>query len=297
MTKKNILIIGASIVFMAVVVIGWYFFGPKLKNSTSPVNSNQANATSTNGTGENFDPAASLTNDCQAYTNDPVLADRCMSSFGPEIFNPIFINEAISSGDADQCAKILSITSRDSCFSGVAANRKNQDICQQISSQDQQTLCRIGVMVALNDFEQCSKLTAEDLIKRCQESVVSRNNSSEFCQRLKNAGSQEKCLELYYTRKAILREDYSLCAKITIAGGKQRCLAQLPADTDGDGLSDEFEKYRLHTDAGKADTDGDGLSDYDEAIIYLTNPLNSDTDGDGVSDGTEVAENHDPLQP
>jgi Bacterial TSP3 repeat/NlpC/P60 family len=57
-------------------------------------------------------------------------------------------------------------------------------------------------------------------------------------------------------------------------------------DTDGDGLTDQFEAL-LHTDPNKADTDGDGLSDVAETTVFHTDPLKADTDGDGVSDGFE----------
>ena len=43
-----------------------------------------------------------------------------------------------------------------------------------------------------------------------------------------------------------------------------------------------------------ADTDGDGLTDDEEAALG-TDPNNPDTDGDGVSDGDEVANGTDPL--
>jgi thrombospondin type 3 repeat protein len=82
------------------------------------------------------------------------------------------------------------------------------------------------------------------------------------------------------------------------------------ADTDGDGLTDDYEVYELGTeplvadtdgdglnDGGEVthgtdpfapDTDGDGLSDGDEVNVHLTDPLLTDTDGDGLSDGDEV---------
>ena len=60
-----------------------------------------------------------------------------------------------------------------------------------------------------------------------------------------------------------------------------------PADTDGDGLTDE-EEIRLGTDPNNPDTDGDGLDDGVEVNTYQTDPLDEDTDGDGLTDGAEV---------
>lgn len=60
-----------------------------------------------------------------------------------------------------------------------------------------------------------------------------------------------------------------------------------PADTDGDGMSDEDEAA-AGTDPTLADTDGDGLNDPDD-IAFGTDPLNPDTDGDGLNDAEEMA--------
>lgn len=81
-------------------------------------------------------------------------------------------------------------------------------------------------------------------------------------------------------------------------------------DTDGDGLSDWYERrsWRMSngqaalysTDPNDSDTDGDGLLDGEEVeVTHLddgrtgrgitsSNPTSYDTDGDGLSDGTEV---------
>lgn len=91
-------------------------------------------------------------------------------------------------------------------------------------------------------------------------------------------------------------------------------------DTDGDGMSDKFEKYygldensddsNLDNDNDElsnleefenktspisADTDDDGLTDVEELFIYNTNPSDNDTDDDGISDGDEIENGTDPL--
>jgi hypothetical protein len=47
--------------------------------------------------------------------------------------------------------------------------------------------------------------------------------------------------------------------------------------------------------AAEVDSDGDGLSDDAERFLYLTDPARIDTDGDGVSDGDEAASCHNPA--
>lgn len=68
-----------------------------------------------------------------------------------------------------------------------------------------------------------------------------------------------------------------------------------PADSDGDGLSDD-EEAELGTDPDSADSDGDGFDDGDE-VGRGTDPLDEDTDGDGDSDGEEIACGSSPLDP
>lgn len=64
------------------------------------------------------------------------------------------------------------------------------------------------------------------------------------------------------------------------------------ADSDGDGLTAEFETTLSFTDPGLYDSDGNGRSDYDDFHYPITSP---DSDGDGVSDAIEVTENTDPY--
>ena len=70
-----------------------------------------------------------------------------------------------------------------------------------------------------------------------------------------------------------------------------------PIDSDGDGLSDEYE-LSIGTDPYNPDTDGDGLTDGEEVLKYKTDPLNPDSDFDGLKDGEEVLKyKTDPLDP
>jgi hypothetical protein len=58
-------------------------------------------------------------------------------------------------------------------------------------------------------------------------------------------------------------------------------------DSDGDGLSDEFEENVLGTNPQLRDTDSDGLNDFRERD-FGSNPLQPDSDLDGVNDYREV---------
>ena len=71
------------------------------------------------------------------------------------------------------------------------------------------------------------------------------------------------------------------------------------SDSDGDGLSDGWEKtygFDPLTDDSAGDLDGDGLSNLAEQTNG-TDPTTSDSDGDGLSDSWEVTHGFDPLDP
>lgn len=65
-------------------------------------------------------------------------------------------------------------------------------------------------------------------------------------------------------------------------------------DSDGDGLTN-YEEQQFKTNPLSRDTDDDGLSDKDEIVIYKTNPLKKDTDSDGINDDRELQNGSNPL--
>ena len=74
-------------------------------------------------------------------------------------------------------------------------------------------------------------------------------------------------------------------------------------DSDGDGLSDEYEEM-LSTSPYGADSDNDYITDYWEVYIVGTDPSDPDTDNDGIPDGYseelgtgELYMDTDPLNP
>ncbi len=73
-----------------------------------------------------------------------------------------------------------------------------------------------------------------------------------------------------------------------------RWIPAAPADSDGDGLTDDDEINVHGTNPNDPDTDDDGLSDGDEVNVYSTNPIASDSDADGLSDGQEITLGTDP---
>lgn len=63
-------------------------------------------------------------------------------------------------------------------------------------------------------------------------------------------------------------------------------------DSDGDGLSDDYELNTPGLDPYNPDTDGDGLTDKEESQITHTDPLNNDTDSDKLTDKEEIEQYH-----
>ncbi|MCI8964732.1 MAG: hypothetical protein HFG37_13715 [Eubacterium sp.] len=66
-------------------------------------------------------------------------------------------------------------------------------------------------------------------------------------------------------------------------------------DSDEDGLTN-LREIRIGTEPGDSDTDKDGLSDGEEVRKYKTDPLKEDTNGDTLTDGDEIILGFNPLK-
>lgn len=81
----------------------------------------------------------------------------------------------------------------------------------------------------------------------------------------------------------------------TIAANQTEAAIAGQLDTDGDGLTDQYE-ISIKTDPYNPDTDGDRSWDGVETQVG-SNPLTPDTDADGLMDGSEALPCPDPLNP
>lgn len=230
--------------------------------------------------------------------NDLELRQLCQS-LGLGKFENELRNRAFSEGNVEWCAQLPMVISQDSCVAAVALVKNDIKLCQKISDTSRRVDCEqknnTARYVQDDDFSACGNLTGDTTVLSCQKMIAERHDEK-FCANLVDTSDQSKCLELYFTRRALLTEDYSWCQKIIDQTGKDNCLGALPVDTDGDGLSDYSETSLYQTDSQKLDTDADGLSDYREVKVYKTDPTKSDTDGDGYTDGEEVKSGHNPLK-
>ena len=317
MNKKILIILGLVVIGLSTGLF-YFLFLAKLK-VIPPISTNQSANQPVEPAANNFNPTdcdvfasleqkqtclklknitntRDLISQCQAYSQDQDLITECLQSLDAYNFQFALRQKIAEAKDGGICLKLLGQINQELCLVQVALNADDFVICDQIDSSEGKLNCRLKLISTANDFARCATLGDAKSITACQWRLVEANNSLIYCQGQTNVASQNRCLELFYTRQAMAQEDYAICNNIKTDEGKKYCLAQLPDDTDGDGLPDLRETNDYGTDLNKPDTDGDGLNDYDEINQYKTNPIIADTDGDTFSDGEEVASGHDPLQ-
>jgi len=91
--------------------------------------------------------------------------------------------------------------------------------------------------------------------------------------------NQRRCVEALFAGL--------LVAGVLLTPSPASALPPLPGDTDADGVSDQDEINKYHSDPNNRDTDGDRVNDGNEVQNEKSNPTSTDTDGDGLSDTDE----------
>ena len=114
------------------------------------------------------------------------------------------------------------------------------------------------------------------------------------------------CIDLYGSWR-LSTNDWMRLAEVDISCAESNAVVELPfsalptnamenaaffvaadqSDSDGDGLSDAYERLVSGSSPSSADTDGDGIPDGDE-VEFGANPNSPDTDGDGLPDAAEL---------
>jgi hypothetical protein len=152
------------------------------------------------------------------------------------------------------------------------------------------------------EIGKCASLDRKELQNACYLAFINtwqKNGQSDNC-KLSSLPLefQQICADHFSLIKAVTDKSQAACGQIATADIKAHCqktIADLPTDTDGDGLTDKIEKsYGL--DFTKKDTDGDGLTDGEELNGYKPDPLSKDSDSDALSDKNEVFLGTDPLK-
>ncbi|TSC75790.1 MAG: hypothetical protein G01um101431_1117 [Parcubacteria group bacterium Gr01-1014_31] len=285
---RNLAII-LLLVFAVVAGAWWYLRGRNVTPSSGPRATASPAATGPGPTAEEV-----------ARCDDIAAKDKVpeCQKVGYYVWNTVQSGKAHKANDPAACAAVDNAEDRDNCYEWYATTGIDEAPCGSISTDEGKQRCRSAVLSWGSDFSACASAPTDEDRVFCEQQVLINNRVDDpsYCDQYEVA-VRTRCLERYWTVQATTKVDYQACRKIADAAAAQRCLASLPVDTDGDGLSDYAEQASYRTDPKAADSDSDGLSDYDELRVYRTDPKKVDTDSDGYSDGVEVQGGFDPRGP
>lgn len=223
---------------------------------------------------------------------------RSLAALSPEVRARLsdnrYYDSAQSRNDPELCLEILSINSRDLCFSKLAKTTGQEQLCARIISDSVRKDCLEGCSAAKalaeGDVSACALISEPMRRFDCLSGLLARGLKAEECFSIplefeeiilkgpEQAEFRDICLSEAYYREALLKQDAGLCRKIPVARRRGECLAAVS------GIDP------------KSDSDRDNL-DYADEIIKKTDPENPDTDGDGFLDGDEARSGYDPAGP
>lgn len=185
---------------------------------------------------------------------------------------------AIANKDETACRKIISTTTKNTCYANLAVQASNPAICQAISekylAQECDSMSSLSSAIAGRDINSCEAIKDEMQRNSCIDQKPWRVGE---CNQLKSVLLQGRCLAHYYKHLADSTNNSEACKKITDNDARVECIIKIKK------IEKPFE-----------DADHDGLNLFQE-MVYGTDPNKADTDGDGYNDGDEVARGFNPL--
>lgn len=186
------------------------------------------------------------------------------------------IKKAIAEINPAYCDHLLEF-SKDDCYFEIATAMNVPKLCDDINSIDVKTKCKEMFIekdaVAKKDANKCQEITNEELGKQCLFEVFKSNKDKEKCLKYDDE-VKDKCLDVTNRGLAYESGNKKTCELIEDKALQAECLSLVqnkPKDSDGDGLTDSFERS------------------------LGTNPFKKDTDGDGYDDGVEISGGYNPL--
>jgi hypothetical protein len=165
------------------------------------------------------------------------------------------------------------------CISSVAFLTRIDSFCGEINDKEVQLDCANIILneTAASEINQCQSFETDDSKVRCLVSIFNIYKKAEDCSGLANEETKKTCESVAYYQAALEKQDWKLCGNIDNEDIRIYCSDNIVSES--------------------ADSDHDGLTDDEETNKYHTDPRNFDTDGDGYQDGSEVKNGFNPNGP
>lgn len=215
--------------------------------------------------------------------------------------------------DAERCGAVADSTERTQCLAvgyakwlgsvkQSAFEGQDHRRCGVIPVANERDLCVLEFVDAFPATpDACGTIVEPARQADCQLRIVSQGNDFSACAKIPDAAGRDYCYASVLAGFAGGGE--KLCPQLAGADG-ERCW-ELFHTSEALRNADYDRCKKISPDAGRQrclealprDSDGDGLSDYLEQSRYETDPQNPDTDGDGFSDGQEVKGGYNPKGP
>lgn len=260
MFNKNtkIIILGIVILFLSLVLI--FIFKIQGKNEASnTVNKISVVATSTNVSQENV-----ISQKSKEENNAKFLAE--LKNNHPE-YSAAQLKFYGDTAAKDEMIPCLGKDDESNCVAAVAFISQAYNFCGEIKDKKTQIECSDAILAkeAAEEISKCSS-NVDDLKTQCLVSIFQIYKQPEDCANLKEE-TRKICEDVTYYQMALLQDNRKLCAYINNGYLKTYCsknIVEKALDSDNDGITDDEELNKYHTDPKNPDTDGDGYKDGDE---------------------------------